>query len=438
MQNDLGGIGLEIILLIVLILINAFFAASEMAIVSVNKTRIQMLAEKRDKKALLLQKLLSETGRFLATIQVGITLAGFLASAAAATTISEKLEEQIVKLNIPGSSQIAVIVVTILLSYITLVFGELVPKRIALQNSEALALNVARPISIISKITVPFVKLLTLSSNLVLKLLGKEVKDLEEKVSEEEIRSLIQVGEENGVINKIEKDMIDSIFKFDDTLVKNIMTPEVNVFSLDADTEVSELIEMVLEEQYSRIPVYEDDINNIIGILYMKDLFYECRKKQPEDINIREILRPAYFVPETKNIDTLFKELQATKNHMAVVIDEYGGFSGLATIEDVIEEVMGNIFDEYDVIEESISKVDDETYIVDGTTSIDDVNEAFEIDIPSDDYDTVGGFVTDLLGRIPADEDTGRSFKYKNCVFCIDKVTDRRIEKLRITKKLET
>lgn len=438
MQNNLGSIGLEIILLIVLILINAFFAASEMAIVSVNKTRIQMLAEKRDKKALLLQKLLSETGRFLATIQVGITLAGFLASAAAATTISEKLEEQIVKLNIPGSSQIAVIVVTILLSYITLVFGELVPKRIALQNSEALALNVAHPISIISKITVPFVKLLTLSSNLVLKLLGKEVKDLEEKVSEEEIRSLIQVGEENGVINKIEKDMIDSIFKFDDTLVKNIMTPEVNVFSIDADTEVSELIEMVLEEQYSRIPVYEDDINNIIGILYMKDLFYECRKKQPEDINIREILRPAYFVPETKNIDTLFKELQATKNHMAVVIDEYGGFSGLATIEDVIEEVMGNIFDEYDVIEESISKVDDETYIVDGTTSIDDVNEAFEIDIPSDDYDTVGGFVTDLLGRIPADEDKGRSFKYKNCVFCIDKVTDRRIEKLRITKKLET
>ena len=431
MDGGPGSIGLELVLILVLILLNAFFAGSEMAVVSVNKTKISLMAEEGDKRALILLRLLDEPGRFLATIQVGITLAGYLASASAATSIAGYLDSALKSLGLPASSEISVVVITLLLSYITLVFGELVPKRIALQNSEKMALFAARVISVVSKITFPFVKLLTFSTNTVLKLLGFHTENLEEKVSEEEIRSMIQVGEESGVINKIEKDMIDGIFQFDDTLAKEIMTPRPDVFTIEINTPICQVIDQVLEEQYSRVPVYENDYDNIIGVLYMKDLFMELKDKQREQISLKSIIRPAYFIPETKNIDALFKELQSTKNHMAVLIDEYGGFSGIVTIEDIIEEVMGNIFDEYDVSDEPIKKLENNIYLVEGTVPIYEINDILDINLPSDDFDTVGGFVMTLLGSIP-NENENPVVEYENFSFKVEKVAEKRIEKVRI------
>lgn len=429
MDGSPSNVILELLLIFLLVLINAFFAASEMAIVSLNKTKLNMLADDGNPKAKMILHLLNEPSRFLATVQVGITLAGFLSSASAATSISEYLGIYLKKVGLSWGQPLALILITILLSYITLVFGELFPKRLALQKSEEFAMFAVKPIIFISKATKPFVRLLTLSTNALVKLVGLSVENLEEKISKEEIRSMIEVGEENGVINEIEKNMIDGIFEFDDTLAKEIMTPRTNVFAIEVNSPLDQVIDEVLEEQYSRIPVYENEIDNIIGILYMKDLFVHIRTR--ETIDLRKILRPAYFVPETKNIDALFKELQVTNNHMAILIDEYGGFSGIATIEDLIEEVMGNIFDEYDVNEDGFTKIDNYTYLVDGLTSIDDINELLNLELPSDDFDTIGGFVITLLGSIPK-ENEDHVIEYENITFTIEKIDEKRIEKLKI------
>lgn len=432
MSDEPGSILLELLLILVLIIINAFFSASEMAIVSINKTKITHLANEGNKKAKLLLNLLEEPSKFLATVQVGITLAGFLASASAATNLSKPLAHFFDKFNVPASDDISLILVTILLAYFTLVLGELFPKRIALHKAESIAMFAASPLLLCSKITLPFVKVLTATTNILMRIFGINHDNIEEQVSEEEIRMMIDVGEENGVLNQTEKEMIDGIFEFDNTLAKEVMTPRTNVFAVDIETPIDELIATILEEQYSRVPVYEDDIDNIIGLLYMKDLFIEMRKGDLNNDIIRNLLRPPYFVPETKNIDSLFRELQSTKNHMAILIDEYGGFSGIVTIEDLIEEIVGNIFDEYDeVSSEDIRKIDTETYSVNGLASIDEVNETLHLKLPSDNYDTIGGFVVDLLGSIPK-ENEQHVVKYENLTFTIEKVDEKRIEKLKI------
>lgn len=421
----------ELFLILILILINAFFSASEMAIVSLNRNRINYLAEEGDKKAILILRLLDEPSKFLAIIQVGITLAGFFASASAATTISARFSEVLQEANIPYSNRVSIILITIFLAYITLVFGELFPKRVALQSSENIAMFAIRPILFISKIMIPFVKLLSSSTNSLMRLLGINLENLEEKVSEEEIRTMIEVGQENGVFNETEKEMINGIFEFDDTLAKEVMTPRTDVFAIDIKDSSSLIINEILEEKYSRIPVYEEDIDNIIGILFIKDLFSQLLKVPTDKIDIRKLLRPAYFVPENKNIDVLFKELQESKYHMAILIDEYGGFSGIVTIEDLIEEVMGNIFDEYDDYEQDLKKIDANTYLVSGSLSIDELNEFLKLDLQSENSDTIGGFVVDLLGTIPKNDEKN-SIEYENIVFKIEKVNEKRIEELRV------
>jgi len=436
MESD--SILLQLFLIFILVVINAFFSATEMAVVSLNKNKINYMANDGDKRAKLLVRLLKEPNKFLATIQVGITFAGFLASASAAVSISAHISIFIKKINIAFishvSDEISLVIVTLVLSFITMVLGELLPKRIALQNSEKIALFVARPIIIISKIIIPFVKILTVTTNFFCSILNLDNDSNEEKVTEEEIRMMIDVGEENGVLNETEKEMIDGIFEFDNTLAKEIMTPRTNVFSINIKTPIIELMDSILEEQYSRMPVYEDETDNIIGILFMKDLFSAMNKKELEHIDIKEILRPAYFVPETKNIDILFRELQKSKNHMAILIDEYGGFSGIVTIEDLIEEVMGNIFDEYDEDYESseyIKKVDNSTYMVSGLVGIDEINEKLELNLPSEHFDTVGGFVIDLIGSIPK-EDEEHIVEYENLTFRVEKIDEKRIELIKL------
>lgn len=430
-EPEPASITSQLILMVILTLLNAFFASAEMAIISLNKNKIKLLADEGNKKAKLLIKLTEEPTKFLSTIQVGITLAGFLNSASAATGISDDLARFLKLFNIPYSEEIALVLVTVALSYITLVFGELFPKKIALQKSETIAMFAAKPIFYASKITAPFVKLLTVSTSILVKISGLEKDVLDEKVSREEIKSLVETGQEHGVINDIEKEMINSIFEFDNKLAYEVMTPRTEVYAINIETPLNEYLDELIEERYSRIPVYEGDTDNIIGILYMKDFLVEARKHGFENVNIRNILHTPYFVPETKNIDELFKELQNTKKHIAILIDEYGGFSGIVSIEDLIEEIMGNIEDEYDDDEPEIKKIDSNTYILDGMLQLDKFNDYFGLQIESEDYETISGFIIDLLGRIPkdAEEDT---IEYENLVFKIEEIKDKRIEKIKL------
>ena len=421
----------QFILILVLTLLNAFFASAEMAIVSVNRNRIKMLADDGNKKASLLVDLLEEPNKFLSTIQVGITLAGFFSSASAATGISEVIGASLSQLGIPYAQSISLVVITIILSYFTLVFGELVPKRIALQKSEQMAMLSVRPIVFVFKFAKPFVKLLSLSTNVLLRVIGMSDTDLEEKVSREEIKSLVDAGEEYGVINQIEKEMINSIFDFDDKLAKEVMTPRTEVYMINIKLPLS--IEELLEENYSRIPVYEGDMDNIIGILYLKDFLHEAYQVGFENVDIKKLLHRPYFVPECKNIDQLFKELQKSKNHLAVLIDEYGGFSGIVTIEDLIEEVMGDINDEYDDDEPFIRKIDNDTYIVNGLISIKELNDKLQLNLDeeTEDYDTLGGFLINQIDYIPSETEECM-VEYENLVFKIECVKDKRIEMVKI------
>ena len=377
---------------------------------------------------------MQEPTKFLSTVQVGITLASFFSSASAATGISNVFGNSLETLNIPYAHEISLIVVTIILSYITLVFGELLPKRLALQNSQKIAMYAVKPIMLISKITIPFVKLLSISTNFLIRLFNVNSKNLEEKVSKEEIKSLVDVGQEHGVINETEKDMINSIFEFDDKLAKEVMTPRTNVYMINIDDCANTYLNSLLNEKYSRIPIFQENIDNIIGILYMKDFLCEAYKVGFDNVNLGNILHTPYFVPEMKNIDELFKELQISRKHMAILIDEYGGFSGIVTIEDLIEEVMGDIGDEFDDEEILLKNISKNTFLASGLISINELNEKLHInlDSESDDYDTLGGFIIKLIGYIPKKDDDC-IVNYKNIIFKIKEVNKKRIVKVEIT-----
>ena len=335
MDPDPGSIGAQLLLLLCLTAVNAFFACAEMAIVSVNKTKITMLAEEGNKRAKIVQKLLQEPTRFLSTIQVAITLAGFFSSASAATGISEVLGAALARAGVPYGQKISLVVVTVLLAFFTLIFGELVPKRIALQKAESISMFVVRPVGVVSFIAAPFVKLLSVTTNLVLRILGMHKEDLEEKVSEEEIRSLIESAKENGVFNETEQVMIESIFEFDDKLASEVMTSRTDVYAVDVAEPLESYLDEMLAARHSRIPVYEDEVDNIVGVLYLKDYLLAARKQGFENVNIRTLLHKPYFVPDTRNIDELFRDMQRDRQYIAILIDEYGGFAGIVTMEDL-------------------------------------------------------------------------------------------------------
>ena len=399
-----GSLILQFIIIIVLTGINAFFSSAEMAIVSINRNKLKILVEEGNKKAIMLENLMKEPSKFLSTIQVGITLASFFASASAATGLSQYLSIYLGKLKIPYSSHISMILITFLLSYITLVFGELIPKRIALRSSEKTALASVGIIVMVSKIFSPFVKFLTFSTNVILTVLKMKEDNIEEKVSKEELRSLVEVGREHGIINEVEKEMIENIIEFDEKVAREIMIPRTKVFLIDKNISVDELFEKKEVEVYSRIPVYEDEADNIVGILFMKDLMIEAYRKGFQNVKLTEIMQEAYFVPETKNVNELFNEMQAEKKHIAILIDEYGGFSGIVTLEDLIEEVMGNIADEFDADDSSIKKLAINKYLINGELSLNDLNDYFHIELESKHYDTLSGLLIEHMGYIPEDD----------------------------------
>lgn len=400
---DDGALWPKLILIIILTMVNAFFASAEMAMVSVNNNKIKELAENGDTRAKTLIALSADQTRFLSTIQVAITLAGFFSSGSAATSISKVLGDVFKNLGIGYGQTIAFILVTFALSYLTLVLGELVPKRIALQNPESVALKSSKIIAIASKLFYPFVRLLSLTTILVLKLIGKYSEDVEEKISEEELKSYIRVSSQQGVINSQGEKMIVNIMSFDDKIAREIMTPRTSIYMIDYDKFSIDTINDLLEEGYSRVPVYKDSIDNILGTVYIKDLFIEYKRNNYKDINIDNCIKDAYYVPETKKIDILLKELQANKNYLAILIDEYGGFSGMVTVEDIVEEIVGEIEDEYDEKLPEIQKISENEFIVDGSMDIDDVNEHIGTYLYSDKHETISGLIIENLDFIPSD-----------------------------------
>ena len=412
-------------------LYRAYFAGAEMAVVSVNKNRIRSLAEEGNKKAKVIEGLFEDSTKFLSTIQVAITFAGFYSSASAASSISPVLGTWMSNMGIPYSGAIAHNGVTLLLMFFNLVFGELVPKRIALQKAEAFSMMTVMPIHYISIILSPFIKLLSVSTKLVLKILHMKTEDQEEAVTEEEIKALLKMGNESGTFDDDEREMIDSVFAFDDRTAREIMVPRRDVVTIDIDEPFEDLIDEILETRHNRIPVYEENIDNIIGVLHVKDVMIELRKNSPEQMNIREMLHEPFFVPETKEADELFRTMQESRRHMAILVDEYGGFSGIVTIEDLVEEIMGDINEEYEEVVPEVEAVSEDEYRLDGGILIDDLNEELGLKLETENYDTLSGYLIEKLGHIPAKDDRD-IVEEENLVFAVEEVKDNRISRVRL------
>ncbi|MBQ6570515.1 MAG: HlyC/CorC family transporter [Clostridia bacterium] len=427
----------KLLVLALLILINAFFAMSEIAIISLNDNKIKKLAEDGHKRAAKIVKLTKDSSGFLATIQVGVTLAGFLSSASAAQSFTHLLSGSLQKLFTTASpslvNTISTVLITVVLSYFSLVFGELVPKKIAMQKPEQISFAIVGFLLFVRKIFAPFVKLLSFSTNLVVKLFGINPESFERTVTEEEILMMVDVGGEKGVIEKAEKEMIENIFEFGDTTASEIMTHRTEMQAIENTASISELVELSIEEGYSRIPVFEEDLDTILGIIYVKDLLGYVVTDLPSNLQITDFMRPAYFVPECKKLGELFKEMGEQKISLAIVVDEYGGTSGLVTMEDILESIVGNIQDEFDNEEDEISMVSDNCFTVDGTTSVDEVSDLIGTELPEGDYDTIAGYIVSVLGRIPS-QDEHPSISFQNITFTVEIVEERRIAKVLIVR----
>jgi putative hemolysin len=434
-MNLNGSSLLPLILIVVLILINAFFSASEIAIISSNDNKLKYLADEGDPNAIILVRLLSKPSRFFAAIQVGVTVSGLLASAVASLTFADSITHYFSGLPMsPALIKVLTVgVITLLLSYFTLVIGELVPKRIAMHNSEAIALRVARSLNLISAIFRPFVSFLAFSTNILAKPFGVDQNASENNVTEEEIRMMVDVGEENGTIEESEKEMINNVFEFSDRIAGEIMTHRTEISAVEPSSSLDEIIQIGLAEGFSRIPVYEGDLDNIIGIIYVKDLLKYVGVAAQEPFDARNVMRMPLFVPETKKCRELFKVLKTQKQHMAVVIDEYGGTAGIITMEDLLESIVGDIQDEYDHEEDEYSRIDDSTFTIDGTTALYDASELLDVELPDGEYDTLGGMIIDMLGRIPR-EDEHPSVEVMGVTFTVEKVEERRIERIKAVK----
>ena len=428
---DANNLILQIVLIVVLTLINAFFAMSEMAVISANKTKIEIYAKDGKKKALLVQKLLDNETNFLSTIQVGITLAGFFSSATAAGQMSDLFSGWLLSLNIPYAETIAVVVITLLLSVLTLIFGELLPKKIALTSPEKIAMNVAGPINIVRVLTIPLVKFLSGSCNLICKLIGLNKYLVEDKVSEEEIISVVEEGVEDGTLDVEKQKMIESVLKFNDLTATDIMTPRIKVFMIDVEEPLSEYLNDIFEQKFTRIPVYKETRDNIIGLIHVRDLMQAIIEKGVENVKIDKVMRKALYVRDMMKINKLFQVMKDTKNQIAILLDEFGGVSGIATMEDIVEEVVGNIYDEYDD-EKNFIRLNDNQYLVNGDTPIQEVNRDLdlEFDEENNNYDTIGGLVLATLDTFPKG---GEVLTFDNIEIVVQKVKNQKIETLRIT-----
>lgn len=437
MDADPGSIILKVVLLFILTLLNAFFAMSEIAIISLNDTKIDKLAEEGHKKAKQVKKLTENSSNFLSTIQIGVTLAGFLTSATAAQSFASMLTDALAKTAVANVvplgliSGVSTVLITLITSYFSLVLGELAPKKIAMQKPEKVSFAVVPVLLFVSKVTKPFVKILSVSTNAVVRLFGLDPNADEEEVTEEEIRMMVDVGQEKGVIEDVQKEMINNIFEFDDIDVADIMTHRTDMACVDVEDSLADIIQLSMEEGYSRIPVYEEDPDNVVGIVYIKDLLKYIGSSLPEALHLKDVMRKAYYVPESKRCGALFAEMTEKHIQMAIVVDEYGGTAGLVTLEDIVEAIVGNIQDEYDNEDVEISKINETTFTIDGVTDLEEVEEQLGIQFPEDDYDTLGGFIISQLGFLPQDGDMN-AVEFENIRFTVLNVEERRIGKVKV------
>ena len=412
----------QILLQIILIALNAFFAATEIAVISLNEKKVRALAEDGNKKAVKMLKIIEEPTLFLSTIQIGITLAGFLGSAFAADNFAEVLSAAISKAfnlsadNTKIINTVAVVLVTLILSYFTLIFGELVPKRIAMKHKEKLANSVCGIISFLAAVLKPIIWFLTISTNAVLRLVGIDPHEKEEPVSEEDIVLMLDAGADEGSLDHDDIEYIKNVFKLDKMTAEDVMTPRKSVISISYDASDKEILEIIEEESYSRIPVYEDNPDKIIGILHACDYLL---KRNEKNFDLKSILHTPVFVPETVSLDVLFKDMQTDHNHLAVVVNEYGETSGIVTMEDILEEIVGEIWDERDEEIDEFKKIGDNTYKVLCTASLEDFREYFKLEDEEElDVSTVNGWITEITGIIP---EVNYSFDYKNLTVTITK-----------------
>lgn len=429
----------QILIIFVLTLINGVFSMSEIALVSLNDNKVKAKAEEGDKKSQTLYNLLQDSNRFLSTIQIAITLAGFLSSAFASDAFSDvianAINQVVPSLSMASIKPIAMVVVTLILSYFTLVLGELVPKRIGMNAPEKVAYALVNVINIISIITKPIVKFLSLSTNFVVRLFGIDPNKESDTVTEEEIRMMIDASQERGAIMTTEKRLIENIFEFDNTPVSDIMTHRTDMMAVELNADIEQVKDLIFNNKFTRLPFYEDSIDNIVGVLHLKDIIKLDYKNELTPDNLMAILRKPYFVPDSIECDELFFDMQKQKMHIAIVIDEYGGTAGLVTIEDLIEEIVGNIFDEYDDEEQDeIVKLQDFTYIINGDVSLDNVENTIYDDLPLEDFDTLSGFIIGQLGRLPISGDINKSFLVNNYEYTILEIDDKVISKIKVSK----
>jgi putative hemolysin len=436
-----GSILLMILLQVILIALNAIFACAEIAVISMNDSKLSKLAAEGDKRAIRLARLTSQPARFLATIQVAITLSGFLGSAFAADNFSDKLVGWFMKLGVPIPEKtldtIAVIFITIVLSYFTLIFGELVPKRVAMRKAEPLALGMSALISGIAKLFAPIVWFLTVSTNAILRLLGIDPNAEEEEVSEEEIRMMVDLGSQKGTIDHDEKEFIQNVFEFDDLTAGDIATHRTEISLLWLEESMEDWKNTIYSSRHTLYPICSNSVDNVVGILNAKD-YFRLEDKSRENV-MNKAVKPAYFVPESVKADVLFRNMKQSRNNLAVVLDEYGGVSGIVTINDLVEQLVGDLgYDE--LIENEITPIeqlDSKTWKIHGSASLEDISKVLGVSLPNEDYDTFNGLVFDALGAVPQDG-TSVEIETSGLFIKVLEIRDHQVEKAIVSLKEPT
>jgi len=424
---------LELFLIFLLILLNGFFAASEISLISLRKSRVRHLVKSGNPKAKKIQKLQEEPERFLATIQAGVTLIGTLAATLGGVIAIERIKPIFDSMPIDffqkAAEPLAVGLVVSMITYFTLVFGELVPKSLAIRYSEKIAFATSTPVDILSRLFRWILRMLTISNNFVLRLITSAEHQETFHISEDEVKYLIREGRKTGVFEPSEEDLIHSVFKFTDTVVKEVMVPRTEIVAVESGTDIDTILGLMNTKGFSRLPVYSETIDNVIGVVYLKDILSLHITNKP--FQLETVLRKPYIVPPNKNVSVLLKEMRERRIHLALVGDEYGGTDGLVTMEDLIEEIVGDIRDEQEKELREIEEISANRYIVDGRTDIGKLNERLAAKLPEDEFETVGGFVLGLFGRLPAE---GDQIRFDNLLFTVLRLRKNRIARIRILK----
>ncbi|HET7317894.1 MAG TPA: hemolysin family protein [Nitrospirota bacterium] len=423
----------DIILIFSLIILNGFFAASEISLISLRKSRVRHLVKSGHRVARRVQKLQEEPERFLSTVQIGVTLIGTLAAAVGGLIAAERLKPFFVAVPVPfiqkAAEPLAIAIVTGLITYVTLIIGELVPKALAIRYSERIAFFMSAPIDFLSRALASILKVINLSTDCVLGALGFERGQEQTFISEDEVKYLIREGRKSGVFEPSEEDLIHSVFRFTDTLVREVMVPRTEIVAVEAGSDIDTILRTMNEKGFSRLPVYRETIDNIIGIVYLKDILTLHMENRP--LRLESALQKPYVVPPNKNVRVLLKEMREKRIHLALVGDEYGGTDGLVTIEDLIEEIVGDIRDEQEKELKEIHEIAANRYVIDGRTDIGKVNAILGVQLPEDEFETMGGFVLGLFGRLPSE---GDQIRYNNLLFTVLRLRKNRISRVRVLK----